>query len=269
MCIGIYLNDKYICKYKDGLNVIYNFFAEKNIAYKIIKCDTDLDGVDVMLVLGGDGTILTLAGACAMRGVKIMGVNYGNLGFLAEFEHEKLADALHVIYNANYETTTRTMLEVSFNNKTFLALNDVVVQRCTSGTQFSNTINLRAEIDGSVVDNYASDGLIVSTPTGSTAYSLSAGGSVLSPDINAFIMTPICAHSLHSRPIVYNDNSVLKLYPSNEDTLNVVVDGKVVDVICDGTTLTIKKSNYSLDFISSGDVDFYNKLLIKLNIWSK
>ena len=94
------------------------------------------------------------------------------------------------------------MLEIKCGGDTYLALNDLVIQRSTSGNGFSNTVELRAEIDGYIVDNYLSDGIIISTPTGSTAYSLSAGGSVLTPELNAFIMTPICAHSLHSRPVV-------------------------------------------------------------------
>lgn len=267
MNVGIFVNNAHDSS--SYLNKIYSFFNTEKIKYTTISRIEDLHKIDILLVLGGDGTILMFAEACAKQGIKIIGVNFGHLGFLTEFENEKLFDALNAIKNKRFNILSRTLLSVEFRDKSFIALNDVVVQRCTNGEEFSNTISIQAEIDGSVVDNYKSDGLIISTPTGSTAYSLSAGGSVLSPDINAFIMTPICAHSLHSRPIVYNDNSVLKLHYLSENKLNVIVDGKCVGEIKSGETLLAKKSKYTLDFITVDECDFYNKLLMKLNIWSK
>ena len=222
-----------------------------------------------MFVLGGDGTILNVAAECAKRGVKILGINYGHLGFLTEYESEKVGEAIGLVCG-NFITQKRTMLEVECKGKTYLALNDLVIQRSTGGNDFTNTVELRAEIDGATVDNYQSDGIIVSTPTGSTAYSLSAGGSILTPDINAFIMTPICAHSLHSRPVVYNDNSTLKIFPLNvRMPLNIILDGKIVDTIDESVTVNVKKSQNFAEFIVCRENDFFNKLLIKLNIWSK
>lgn len=267
MNVGIFVNDTHDSS--SCLNKIYSFFNNEGIYYKNVLNIDDLSEIDILLVLGGDGTILMFSEACAKQGIKLLGVNFGHLGFLTEFENEKLLDALNAIKIGNYNIQSRTLLNIEFNNKSFIALNDVVVQRCTNGEEFANTISIQAEIDGSLVDNYKSDGLIISTPTGSTAYSLSAGGSVLSPDINAFIMTPICAHSLHSRPIVYNDNSVLKLHYLSKNRLNVIVDGKCVGEIKYGETLIATKSKFSLDFITVGECDFYNKLLMKLNIWSK
>ena len=162
------------------------------------------------------------------------------------------------------------MLDVFVGDKCFSALNDLVIQRNTGGENFRNTVNLHAEIDGTTVDNFSSDGVIVSTPTGSTAYSLAAGGSVLTPDLNAFILTPICPHSLHSRPVVFGDSSVLKISPLNTSApLGLIVDGKVVGEIKCGETVTVKKSENYAEFITENDKDFFNKLLIKLNIWSK
>ncbi len=161
------------------------------------------------------------------------------------------------------------MLEITYGDKKFIALNELVIQRSTGGQNFSNTVALKAEIDGSTVDNFLSDGVIISTPTGSTAYSLSAGGSILAPDLNAFILTPICAHSLHSRPVVFNADSELKIASSENSKLNVIIDGKIVDTVSVKTSFTIKKSDFVTEFITRGDKDFFNKLLIKLNIWSK
>jgi NAD+ kinase len=225
--------------------------------------------LDVLFVLGGDGTILMVATECAKYGVKIIGINYGHIGFLTEYDRENVDDAVHLVCDGNYKTVERSILEVECGGCHFLALNDLVIQRATSGTNFSNTVELRADIDGSTVDNFSADGIIVSTPTGSTAYSLSAGGSILTPDINAFIMTPICAHSLHSRPVVYSDDSILEIFPHGNTPLNLVVDGRVVGVIAKENTVTIKKSDYKVQFITRDEKDFFKKLLIKLNKWSK
>ena len=164
------------------------------------------------------------------------------MGFLTEFEPDKIDEAVKLVCNGNYSIQKRTMLEVLCAGKRYIALNDLVIQRSTGGRDFSNTVLLKAEIDGVTVDNYTSDGIIISTPTGSTAYSLSAGGSILTPDINAFIMTPICAHSLHSRPVVYSDDSVLEVVQVNGNTpLNIIIDGKIVNVITDNEIIKIKK----------------------------
>lgn len=270
MRAGIYYNKHYLSENKIYLGIISDKLGASGISCKVVDKFSDLDGLDVLFVLGGDGTILTVAAECARRKVKILGINYGHLGFLAEFEPEKVEDAINLVCSGKFETVKRTMLEISYKDKRFLALNDLVIQRSTSGNGFSNTVCMRADIDGSTVDNFTADGIIISTPTGSTAYSLSAGGSVLSPDVNAFIMTPICAHSLHSRPVVYSDGSVLEIIPAGGSTiLNVIADGKIVDKISDSIPVRIQKSEYQVEFITCGDKDFFKKLLIKLNKWSK
>lgn len=267
---GIYYNKNYMTENKPYCEKIRQSLERHNVSCRYVNNFCDLDGLDIIFVLGGDGTILNIASECAKRHVKIIGINYGHLGFLAEFEREKVDDAINLICSGKYETEKRSLLEVNCNGTSYLALNDLVVQRNTGGNSFSNTVRLQARINGSVVDNFAADGIIVSTPTGSTAYSLSAGGSVLTPDINAFIMTPVCAHSLHSRPVVFNDNSVLEIVKDDDDTpLNIVVDGKVVAVIDKNAVITVKKSPICIEFITRSDSDFFNKLFIKLNIWSK
>lgn len=270
MKAGIYINKKHLTENKRYLERIKSGLEASGINCKVVYGLDDLDGIGILFVLGGDGTILTVASACARSGIKILGINRGHLGFLTEFQPEKIDGAISLVCGGNYTVIKRSMLEVVSDKNVFHALNDAVIQRSTSGNGFSNTVDLCAEIDGTEVDNYTADGIIVSTPTGSTAYSLSAGGSILTPDINAFIMTPVCAHSLHSRPVVYNDNSVLKIYPLSERTpLNLIVDGTVVGELNKGNTVVIKKSDYFAEFITRGEKDFFNKLSVKLNIWSK
>lgn len=270
MRAGIYFNKNYLSDNLPYAEKLSGSLKKGGIDCREVNGFSDLDGVDVLIVLGGDGTILNIASECAKYSVKIIGINYGHLGFLAEFEREKIDEAVKLLLSGKFETQKRSMLEIEYGKETFLALNDLVVQRNTSGSGFSNTVSLRAEIDGSTVDTFTADGIIVSTPTGSTAYSLSAGGSILTPDLNAFIMTPICAHSLHSRPIVYSDKAVLEIFPSDNGTpFNIVVDGKVVGEIDGKSTVKVKKAERYVEFITCGEKDFFKKLLIKLGIWSK
>ena len=270
MKVGIYYNKNYLTENLANIQKIEKCFKTDGINYRVVAKHDDLDGLDVVLVLGGDGTILSVATECARRHIKILGINYGHLGFLTEYEQEKLDDALILLCGDEFPTKKRAMLEIAYGNKKFYALNDFVIQRSTGGQNFSNTVELNAEIDGALVDRYLSDGIIISTPTGSTAYSLSAGGSILAPDLDAFIMTPICAHSLHSRPVVYNANSVVRITSLYSKTqLNVIVDGKIVDTVNGNIDFKITKSDFEAEFISRGDKDFFDKLLVKLNIWSK
>ena len=269
MTFGVYFNKNYINDNRPYVDKITQFLTERGLNCKIVENFADLDGLDVLFVLGGDGTILMIASECAKRGVKIIGINYGHVGFLAQFEPSRLDEALNLVCDGSYAIQKRSMLKITCGGEEFLALNDLVIQRSTGGNEFSNTVDLRAEIDGSVVDNYSSDGIIVSTPTGSTAYSLSAGGSILTPELHAFIMTPICAHSLHSRPVVYSNSSVLEIFPTKVNRqLNLVVDGIIKTVVAEGDCVRVEKSLYEVEFIGD-DINFFEKLLLKLNKWSK
>lgn len=270
MKVGIYFNRKYLSGYLETVQKIKERLGASGIECAAVRSSRELDGIDVLMVLGGDGTILTVAADCARRGIKIMGINYGHIGFLAEFEQEKLDEAIELLCSGDYSTEKRSMLSVEIGGMSFIALNDLVIERSTYGQKYSNTISLSAYIDGSLVDNYLSDGIIVSTPTGSTAYSLAAGGSVLTPDIDAFILTPLCAHSLHSRPIVYSDKSELRILYEKENTaVNVSVDGIIVGEFEGAVEAKITKSQYFTEFITSDKVNFFDKLLSKLSKWSR
>lgn len=269
MNAGIYFNKKYISDNVGNVGKISEKMLAAGWNCKEVDCFTDLDGLDILYVLGGDGTILHMAAECAVRGIKIIGINYGHIGFLAEFEPEKLDEAIGLVLSGNYKSEKRDMLEIEFDGNKFYALNDFVLQRNTCGSNFSNTVSIVAEIDGTTVDNISADGIIISTPTGSTAYSLAAGGSVLSPELNAFILTPICAHSLHSRPIVFNSDSVVKVRGLNSGySLVVAVDGKTVGEY-KGGEIRVAKAARTAEFITSGDKNFFKKLLLKLSFWSK
>ncbi len=269
MNVGIYSNRNYLDRDNENILRIEKRLLKAGYSCKHVETISDLDGLEVLFVLGGDGTILSVATECAKRGIKIIGINYGHIGFLTEFEADRIDEAVSLVIKGNYKLQKRNLLEINCG-KTFLALNDIVIQRNTGAANFSNTVEINAAIDGTTVDNFSADGIIVSTPTGSTAYSLSAGGSVLSPDLNAFILTPICAHSLHSRPIVFSDKSTVTIRTVNaREPLVMIIDGKVTGSLPVGEKVTIKKSDYSAEFITKGEESFFNKLLIKLSIWSK
>lgn len=269
MNVGIYSNQKYLDRDNGNILRIKEQFLKAGCSCRYVEKIADIDGLDVLFVLGGDGTILTVAPKCATCGVKIIGINYGHIGFLTEFESDRIDDAVSLVIEGNYKLQKRALLEVS-HGESVLALNEVAIQRNTGASNFSNTVTIHAEIDGTTVDNFCADGIIVGTPTGSTAYSLSAGGSVMSPDLHAFSLTPICAHSLHSRPVVFGDESTVTISPvSCREPLVIIVDGKVVGKLPAGERIEIKKSRFFAEFITKGEEDFFKKLLIKLSIWSK
>ena len=270
MNVGIYFNKKYLPDYAEFVPRLKDKLSACGIECSAVMSAQELDGKDVLLVLGGDGTILTVAAECARGPIKVMGVNYGHMGFLAEFEQEKLDEAVELLCCGGYSTEKRMMLDIEINGKVYTALNDLVIHRSIYANKFSNTINLMATIDGSLVDNYLADGIIVSTPTGSTAYSLSAGGSILTPGINAFILTPLCAHSLHSRPIVFPGGSQLTLYFNKENAaVNVCIDGISVGEYEGFLEIKVSRSRYYTEFITSGKINFFDKLLSKLSKWSR
>lgn len=269
MTVGVYFNKNYLAENERNIGYIKGAMSGCGADFRLVRNADELDGLDVLFILGGDGTILTLAAECAKRGVKIIGINYGHTGFLAEFEPEKLKDAVNLVISGDYGLQRRTILQVDCGGERRYALNDFVIQRNTGGSHFCNTVRLEAAINGEKVDGFSADGIIVSTPTGSTAYSLSAGGSVLTPDIAAFILTPICAHSLHSRPIVYGDDSTLDIFLKSSDEPVLIADGRVIGKIGGERTVTVKKAPFTADFIIKKDNNFFNKLLLKLNKWSK
>ncbi|MDX1389303.1 MAG: NAD(+)/NADH kinase [Acidobacteriota bacterium] len=160
-------------------------------------------GIDLVIVAGGDGTLLSVARSAAPRGIPILGINFGGLGFLTELNPEELFDGLERVIRGDYTVEERQLLRVRYrrNDKTlreYAVLNDAVVTK----TALARMIELDVLVDRSKVASYTSDGLIISTPTGSTAYNLSAGGPILDPRVRAFVIAPICPHTMTYRPLV-------------------------------------------------------------------
>ncbi len=229
-----------------------------------VFCRADeIDGVDRLIVLGGDGTILRAAHAIDGRFIPIIGVNYGTLGFLTEFERGELSSVVDLVLNKDCSVLSRSMLEIDFNGTTTHCLNEMVIERETSPRFGSKIARLNVFLDGTPAGEFAADGVIVATPTGSTAYSLSAGGNIMCPDCKTFLLTPICAFSLRSRPIVYSDESELSFVFSEVQPMVVYGDGKFIGELRGGM-LTVRKSKKCTYFLTGNKNGFFRRLTEKI-----
>ncbi len=217
------------------------------------------------LVLGGDGTVLSAFRQVAPCGIPLLTVNTGHLGFLTESYLNQLQPAIEGVLNGNFTIEERAMLTVQlFREETLLwealCLNEVVIHRepLTSMCHFEIEIGKHAPVD------IAADGIIVSTPTGSTAYSLSAGGPVVTPDVPVLQLVPICPHSLASRALVFSDQEPITIFPANPNRLVMVADGNAGCYILPDDRVRIQRSPYTARFIRLRDIEFFRILREKL-----
>jgi NAD+ kinase len=217
---------------------------------------------DRILVFGGDGTVLEAVKKSADYVIPILGVNVGNLGFLSEFEQTAASSTIIRTLKSG-KIFDRMLMRAGVGDKTWISLNDIVLK-----SKSTRPVHLDLCIDGQYVDSYHSDGIIVSTPTGSTAYSLSAGGPVLYPSVDAIVINPICPHTLHSRPLVINSESKIEISLCKNGAADIIVDGNPAGALDDGDCkITVEKADKSAKFVTQGNNNFYKKLLDKMNIW--
>jgi len=224
------------------------------------------DTVDLVVVLGGDGTLLGAARKVGRYGLPILGVNLGGLGFLTEIPLEMLYKDIEKVITGQVTVEPRLMLQASVLRNAeekcrFSVLNDVVINKGA----LARIIDLRVSIDGHFLTTFRSDGLIISTPTGSTSYNLSAGGPILYPDLEALILTPICPFTLTQRPIIVPDTSVIEVQMGkhNEEVI-LTFDGQVGFDLMAHDRVIISKSEKKLKLIKSPDQDYYDILRTKL-----
>jgi NAD+ kinase len=217
---------------------------------------------DLIIVLGGDGTFLSIARQAVEAQVPVVGFNLGTLGFLTAMKKESLAQGLRHIFSGQAEISWRKLLQIDFKQQTFTALNDVVINKGT----IARIVNLLLKIDGSTVAEVKGDGLIISTPTGSTAYSISAGGPIVNPAVNGMVITPICPHSLTFRPLVVPDNSEIsaQLLTAHMDTY-VTIDGQTALPIEFEESIRVKIYPKQLPMLVAPDTNYYKLLYDKLN----
>lgn len=222
--------------------------------------------VRACIVLGGDGTFLSAAEAVAPRGIPLIGVNLGRLGFFSELEQDQVVRGLTQLLDGPSQIDERMMLQAQLVGpggigEQFLALNDVVVSK----GPLARLVHVEVQVDGQQVDTYPADGLIVATPTGSTAYSLSAGGPVITPNLSSILVTPICAHSLHARPLVISPTSELRvrLVGLQGDTL-ITIDGQRGRRLQPGDVLAVKRSAHTARLLRRPGFNFFGVLTRKL-----
>ncbi|HKP45272.1 MAG TPA: NAD(+)/NADH kinase [Pyrinomonadaceae bacterium] len=226
--------------------------------------------VDLVLVLGGDGTMIAASRLMGDTEVPVLGINYGGLGYLAEFRIEELYEALDSILSGSYRLDKRVMLSVELqpgNDRltSHRVLNDVVINK----SALARIIEIEAYLNGQFVNSFRADGLIVSTPTGSTAYNLSAGGPVIFPSMNAVVITPICPFTLSNRPIVVPDDAVIELHlKTDNEEVALTLDGQVGFPLHVEDRVVIRKSKTTFNLVQPMSRNYFDVLRDKLK-WGR
>lgn len=236
--------------------------------YNTFTSHHDLDHTfDVLISIGGDGTILRAATLVRDTGVPILGVNSGRLGFLAKVQKEAIATFLQVVIDRNYTISQRTLLSINCEpqNEDFSDINFAMNEITISRKDTTSMITIETFLNGEYLNSYWADGLIISTPTGSTGYSMSCGGPILTPDVTSLVITPIAPHNLNARPLVIPDNTEVKLKVSGrEEHYLVALDSRIASIKKE-SVLTITKTPFKINMVEIPDETFLNTLRNKLH----
>ena len=222
------------------------------------------DKCDVLVSMGGDGTLIHSARIVGDRKTKLLGVNVGSLGFLTQITPLSMIPCLDRIIKGDYNVEERMALTVKINRtgETFHALNEAVVDN----GPISRMIDIRLQVNGEDIVNYRCDGLIIATPTGSTAYSLASGGPILHPTMEAIIASPISAFSLTTRPMIFRaDDALVLKVRSQHKVASLTVDGQVMRELSDGDIVSIKRADFAYQFIAFEENSFYRVCRTKLH----
>ena len=245
-----------------------NYLEEKIRFKNDVKTFTNHEDLknkaDILFSIGGDGTLLNAISYIRDSNIPILGINTGRLGFISSIAPDQIEQAINDVLNNNYKTNKRTLLSLKtsnnlFKNKNF-ALNEVAILKKDT----SSMIKVDAYVDDEFLNTYWADGLIVSTPTGSTGYSLSCGGPIIAPGTNNIIITPIAQHNLNVRPIVINHNSIIKLKVEDRDQLALVSLDSCSRAFDSSIELTIKKANFKINLIEPENNSFISTVRQKL-----
>lgn len=221
---------------------------------------------DVIIVLGGDGTMLSVARLVGNKGIPILGINLGGLGFITEVNRDEIYDAVERTLSGNCSIQERIMLTAVIHRHgeriaDFIVLNDVVINKGA----LARIIDLETYINHFYVTRFKADGLIVATPTGSTAYSLSAGGPILYPTLNSIVLTPICPHTLTNRPIVIPDNFIVEVaLKSESEDVFLTLDGQVGFSLRKNDIVEVMKSEFTTKLLMPCESDYFQVLREKL-----
>ena len=223
-----------------------------------------LDGSDVIITLGGDGTLLSGIDEAMRLDVPMLGVNLGHVGFLTEIEPEQIEEAVGRLARENYWIEPRMLLKAEGHG--LFGLNDISITRSQASTRI---LTLAVYLDGRLIQRFSGDGLIISTPTGSTGYSMSAGGPLVTPGVDLMLLTPICAHTPHAKPMIVPAGARVEAVLEDQCEAVMAMDGRYLDTIPAGGSAVVQRSDRSARFIRLGDSDFFGRLKSKLLDWGK
>jgi NAD+ kinase len=221
-------------------------------------------GAGLAVSLGGDGTVLRTVELVAPAGVPVLAVNIGQLGYLTEIDPPELVDALERFFAGEHHITDRMLLDVSVESTDVhaVALNEAVLEK----TALGHTVRLAVSIDGHAWTTYAADGLIVATPTGSTAYSLSARGPIVAPELRALVLTPVSPHQLFDRSMVFTPDTVLRLTVTSWRPATLSVDGRNLGALAEGSAVVCRAADKPAHFVSFGHRKFHQILKVKFGL---
>ncbi len=243
---------------KKGIDVYLDSLSAKAIGLLGIDFEDMCKQVDFIVALGGDGTLISVARRAYKFDKPILGINAGNLGFLTDIYPDNVEEFLDNFLKGNYRIDERMVIEIEFKAKKLYAFNDVVISKDV----ISSMINVRVDTNESFLNTYRGDGLIISTPTGSTAYNLSAGGPVVYPLTESFILTPICPHSLTQRPLILPSNFILEI-SVNEQVSKLILDGQEIYTLND--KIIVKKAKRNAKLIHRIERNYFDVLREKLH----
>lgn len=222
-----------------------------------------IEEIDMLVSFGGDGTILSAARMIGRTKIPILGINLGKLGFLAEVSLDELESFIHEIVNGHHIIEERMMLRTTIGKEKqeYFSLNDVVIDNSSS----SRLINISVYVNEDYLVSYSGDGIIIATPTGSTAYSLAAGGPIVDPTTEVFVVQPISPHSLSARTVIVPDDSVVRIVVEHlSDEARLTVDGQLGKVFTPPMNITIQKADFAISLIKRNDRSYYDILRAKL-----
>lgn len=232
-----------------------------------VAAEDIISRADMVVVLGGDGTLISTARIIGERDIPILGVNLGSLGFLTEIALDELYPALEKCLAGDFRVSERIMLRAVVERDgretaSHLVLNDVVINKGA----LARIVDLKTKVDSFDLATFKADGLIISTPTGSTGYSLSAGGPIINPSMNCIVITPICPHTLTNRPIVIDDGSVVDITVSSldDEDIYLTLDGQVGLELRSGDRIHVSRANHTAKLVMSKERDYYAVLRTKL-----
>ncbi len=239
--------------------------GNKTLSYWVVENPEDYEAIDFFISIGGDGTLLDTVCVVGSREIPILGLNTGRLGFLATVATDRIREAVDFLATGNYQIEKRTLISLESNRRLFngltFALNEFTIHKRDT----SSMITVHTYIDGKYLNSYWADGLIVSTPTGSTGYSLSCGGPLITPDAKSFVITPVSPHNLNVRPIIVSDESEITFeIEGRTEKFMISLDSRSSSISSE-TPLKVKKEKFAAKLVKLPHYHFFDTLRQKLN----